>query len=87
MRHQWDEGDTLLGTIVSECKVCGGFRTRSRYPGVDFASGNGFHMDMVGKSRKGWKYDDGTPRSCPGEKIDWEAYWNAQEEQGGDELG
>ena len=75
MRHQWDEGETFMDTIVSYCTVCGGVRTRKRVAGLDYINFDGFHIDMVGKTRKGWTYSD-TPRSCPGleetRKAEWE---------------
>ena len=68
MRHKWDDGEWLLDVIVSQCSVCGGFRTRSRYEGIDYHNASGISIDMVGKTRKGWRYSD-TPRSCPGEPL------------------
>jgi hypothetical protein len=67
MQHSWDEGEMLLGEIYSQCTVCGGWRSRSRVANVDFFNGRSLHIDATGKTRKGWKYDKSTPRSCPGQ--------------------
>jgi len=70
MRHSWDEGDMFMGTIVSECLACGGYRTRKRLANVDFINTGTISIDMVGKTNKGWTLDEGTPRSCPGKRIE-----------------
>lgn len=65
MRHHWDDGEAFMDNIISTCAVCGGVRTRPRVEGVDYVNEPGFHLDMVGRTRKGWRYGD-TPRNCPG---------------------
>ena len=75
MRHAWDDGEWFMGTVISTCAVCGGVRVRDRVVGLDYINAAGFHLDMVGRTRKGWTYSD-TPRSCPGleetRKSEWE---------------
>lgn len=73
MRHKWGEPDWFMDKVFSQCKVCGGFRIRKRVAHVDYGNGDNFHWDGVGSTRKGWRYDEDTPRSCPGEPIDFDA--------------
>lgn len=68
MRHRWDEGETFMDEIISFCTVCGGVRVRERREGLDYINFDSFHLDMVGRTRRGWHYD-GTPRSCPGPEL------------------
>lgn len=65
MRHRWDEGEWFWGEIISTCAVCGGVRVRARVGGIDYINTPTMHLDMVGRTRTGWRYK-GTPRSCPG---------------------
>lgn len=75
MRHKWGETDCLLGTCVSECSVCGGWRYRK-----DDRSGTGVIVNAKNRiiaryhgapvTRKGWRYDQDTPRSCPGKRME-----------------
>jgi len=76
-RHQWDEGETFMNEIISYCAVCGGVRTRKRVAGLDYINAPGMHLDMVGRTRKGWRYD-GTPRSCPGPEETRKAEWEQE---------
>lgn len=67
-KHKWDDEWGFLDKIYSTCAVCGGTRVRNRVAGVDFVNLGGMSVDTVGKVNKGWHYENGTPRSCPGEQ-------------------
>lgn len=66
MKHKWDDEWGWLDKVYSTCAVCGGTRVRNRVPDVDFLNLGGMSVDMVGKVRKGWHYEEGTPVNCPG---------------------
>ena len=69
MRHQWSDGEWFMDSIITTCAMCGGTRWRKRVAGLDYVNAGGFHLDMVGKTKVGWHYDD-TPRSCPGHELE-----------------
>ena len=66
MQHEWMVGERLLGTVVSQCRVCGGYRTRPAIEGVDYVNEGSFHWDGVGQAKTGWTLDSDTPAECPG---------------------
>lgn len=66
-RHVWDDGEMFMGDIISTCAVCDGVRVRQRIAGLDYINTRSISIDLTGKTRKGWRYQD-TPRSCPGKQ-------------------
>jgi hypothetical protein len=79
MRHRWILEDAFWGQVIHRCTRCNGFRVAD-----DDYSGCGKLVNAEGQvvghidgppmhNRLKWRYDWGTPRSCPGTPIDFDA--------------
>jgi hypothetical protein len=84
MRHRWKFEDAFWGDVIYRCSVCNGYRVAK-----DDYSGCGKLIDQTGKvvghidgppvtRNLKWHYDGGTPRSCPGTPIDFDALARAE---------
>lgn len=70
MQHQWGLGERLLDIVVSQCRVCGGYRTRAALEGMDYVNEGSFHWDGAGETSQGWQLDSDTPEQCPGKQLE-----------------